>query len=79
MMYKIIKNQDGSETITRTVSGGVITFSHPSPGNADWDQYIAWLDEGNMPEISVLPEPVITVLLEDRLEALELIVLGIIS
>ena len=79
-MYKIIITSDGSRAILKTVEGGVITFTDPSPGNSDYAEYLQWLSAGNTPEPpDPLPEPGIPAGFSDRIEALELIVNGIIS
>jgi hypothetical protein len=79
-VYKIIITSDGSKAILKTVDGGVITFSDPSHGNTDYEEYLKWLSAGNTPEPpDVLPEPGIPAGFSDRIEALELIVNGIIS
>jgi hypothetical protein len=50
-MYKYIKNSINGETYTnvilRTEDNAWIPFD---PANTDYQEYLAWLDEGNEPE-----------------------------
>jgi len=49
-MYKQLKNLDGSIDLTmikRTLDNAFIPFD---PANTDYQQYLAWLAEGNQPE-----------------------------
>jgi hypothetical protein len=48
-MYKLLKNIDKSintNAILRTTDGACIPFD---PDNTDYQQYLAWLSEGNEP------------------------------
>jgi len=48
-MYKQLKNLDGSIDLTmikRTLDNAFIPFD---PANTDYQQYLAWLAEGNQP------------------------------
>jgi len=42
-----ITNQDSTEQIKRIADGAVIPFD---PANTDYQEYLAWLAEGNTPE-----------------------------
>lgn len=48
-MYKLTKNILGSEPICviRVADNACIPFD---PANTDYQQYLAWLEEGNTPE-----------------------------
>ncbi len=51
-MYQIFKNTVGDVQIKRTSDD---SFIPPDPLNPDYLQYVAWLFEGNEPEV-VQPE-----------------------
>lgn len=44
-------------------------FIPPDPGNTDYAAYLAWLDEGNIPEPAPEPEPVPEPTPAEKLEA----------
>ena len=46
-MYKLWKSVLGKEAIIRTTDGACIPFD---PSNTDYQQYLAWLAEGNQPQ-----------------------------
>lgn len=85
MKYKLnIRTNDGIES--RSIScqlpdGSTLLFLDPSPGNRHWEEYQDWLAAGNTPEPpDPMPQPIEPgASPADRLEALELIVNGIIS
>ena len=47
-MYKLTINTFGgeSQSVIRTADGAVIPFDH---ANTDYQQYLAWIAEGNQP------------------------------
>ena len=46
-MYKLLKDSlDGRKFVRRIEDGACIPFD---PANVDYQQYLAWLDEGNEP------------------------------
>lgn len=56
-MYKLIENSD---SILRLSDNAIIP---PSPGNRAWDEYLDWLDKGNVPlsadsELDFYPETI---------------------
>jgi hypothetical protein len=48
-MYKIVKDPSGKISYTKVVDGIGISFVE-SPGNRDWQDYLDWVAEGNIPE-----------------------------
>ena len=44
-------------------------FIPPDPANTDYAAYLAWLEEGNMPDPAPVPEPVPVLTTEQKLEA----------
>ena len=44
-------------------------FIPPDPGNRDYAAYLAWVEEGNMPDPAPEPEPVPELTTEQKLEA----------
>ena len=74
-MYKIMIGPSGSRMIAKRVNGGILSFSDPSPGNTDYEEYLQWLAAGNTPEPPDPPRPPVDEpSLEDRVAAVELIV-----
>jgi hypothetical protein len=47
--YQLILNYDG---VTRTLDQATIP---PDGGNRDWNEYLAWCDEGNVADPAPLP------------------------
>jgi len=46
-MYKLIKNIDGTiNVVVRLLDNAYVPFD---PANTDYQQYLAWLAEGNTP------------------------------
>lgn len=43
-----------SQSVIRNVDGAFIPFD---PGNSDYQEYLKWLEEGNIPEPYVAPLP----------------------
>jgi hypothetical protein len=50
MDYKT-QTVQGSNIVWYDKGGYRISFVDPSPGNSEYDAYLAWLAEGNEPEI----------------------------
>jgi hypothetical protein len=74
-MYKIMIGPNGGRVITKRVNGGILSFSDPSPGNTDYEEYLQWVAAGNTPEPPDPPRPPVDEpSLEDRVAAVELIV-----
>jgi hypothetical protein len=75
-MYKIIIGPSGGKTITKRVNGGILSFSDPSPGNSDYEEYLQWLATGNTPEPPDPPRPPVDpeASLEDRVDAAETLI-----
>ena len=44
-------------------------FIPPDPGNRDYAAYLAWVEEGNMPDPAPVPEPAPVLTTEQKLEA----------
>ena len=44
-------------------------FIPPDPGNRDYAAYLAWVEEGNMPDPAPVLEPVPVLTTEQKLEA----------
>ena len=44
-------------------------FIPPDPANTDYADYLAWVEEGNMPDPAPLPEPVPALTTEQKLNA----------
>ena len=44
-------------------------FIPPDPANTDYAAYLAWVEEGNMPDPAPEPEPVPVLTTEQKLEA----------
>jgi hypothetical protein len=74
-MYKIMIGPSGGRVIAKFVNGGILSFSDPSPGNTDYEEYLQWVAAGNTPEPPDPPRPPVDEpSLEDRVAAVELIV-----
>ena len=46
-MYKLINNFNGVATVVLRSDGASIPFD---PANTDYQEYLRWCDEGNVPE-----------------------------
>jgi hypothetical protein len=53
-------------TILRAADGA---FIPPDPANTDYATYLAWVEEGNMPDPAPVLEPVPVLTTEQKLEA----------
>jgi hypothetical protein len=49
-MYKLIISPLESKIIIKEEEGIVKSFIDPSPGNIDYEAYLAWVEEGNVAE-----------------------------
>ena len=54
------------DTILRITDGASIP---PDPANTDYAAYLAWVEEGNMPDPAPVPEPAPVLTTEQKLEA----------
>ena len=54
------------DSILRITDGASIP---PDPANTDYAAYLAWVEEGNMPDPAPEPEPVPEMTTEQKLEA----------
>ena len=50
-----IKTDDDGTTLRRTDENGTVWWVPEAPGNRHYEEYLAWIDEGNKPEV-VQPE-----------------------
>jgi hypothetical protein len=75
-MYKIMIGPSGGRVIAKFVNGGILSFSDPSPGNTDYEEYLQWVAAGNTPEPPDPPRPPVDLgpSLEQRVEAAETII-----
>ena len=55
-----------STSIIRLSDGA---FIPPDPGNRDYAAYLAWVEEGNMPDAAPVPEPAPVLTTEQKLNA----------
>ena len=55
-----------STSIIRLSDGA---FIPPDPGNRDYAAYLAWVEEGNMPDPAPVPEPAPVLTTEQKLNA----------
>ena len=56
-------------SLKREDADGNVAFVPADPGNRDYAEFLAWLDEGNTPEPAPEPEPVPVLTTEQKLEA----------
>jgi hypothetical protein len=49
-MYKFIISPTGSKVIIKEEGNVRLSFLDPSPGNTDYEAYLAWVAEGNEAE-----------------------------
>jgi hypothetical protein len=49
MIYKLLNTSIGIQYVAK-IDGDVMTTFGPDLANADYQQYLAWLAEGNEPE-----------------------------
>ena len=56
-----------TSTSIKRLSDGA--FIPPDPANTDYAAYLAWVEEGNMPDPAPVPEPAPVLTTEQKLEA----------
>ena len=49
-MYKLYKNSLNEDYIIKSNTDGSITYFAQNPDNADYQEYLKWVAEGNTPE-----------------------------
>ena len=49
-MYKLFNDQEGNPVSVSTEKNGVYLSIPFDPANTDYQEYLAWLEEGNTPE-----------------------------
>ena len=49
-MYKLYKNSFGADNVMRFNDDGSVTSFQTSPDSSDYQAYLKWLEEGNVPE-----------------------------
>ena len=68
-MYQQLQPEPSTQVVNsvmRVADGACIPFD---PANTDYAAYLAWVEEGNMPDPAPEPEPVPELTTEQKLEA----------
>ena len=65
-MYQLTTSTSTSTSIKRLSDGA---FIPNDPGNRDYAAYLAWVEEGNMPDPAPVPEPAPVLTTEQKLNA----------